>query len=178
MPVLVVARHEEETAWLAEVPAPWVPSVVQKGRDLPNVGREASSYLWWIEREIASGRVDPCEIYAFVQARPWDHGFTWPGLAGMLAADRFVPFDRNELVCRGDGDPHHPGLPLDRLFVEWRIGIEPPERYRFHGGAQFATDGATLLRYPAERYAELRRAVETHPAGPWVMERFWAYLWR
>ena len=174
---LVVARNEEETSWLAEVPTSWTVSVVQKGRDLPNVGREASSYLWWIEREIADGEVDPSEVYAFVQARPWDHGFTWPGLASMIDVRGFVPFDRNVMVCQGDGQPHHGGLPLDRLFVEWQIGTAPPERYAFHGGAQFAVDGATLLRHSAERYAELRRVVETHPVGPWVMERFWAYLW-
>ncbi|HSE45231.1 MAG TPA: hypothetical protein VLA89_07865, partial [Gemmatimonadales bacterium] len=134
MNYLIVARHQENLGWLSATPEGWTPFVVYKDIDLPNEGREASSYFY----ALAKIHYRPGDTLAFLQGDPFQHirpdvlrerltgpikGFTH--LSEMIVADD------------ADGHPWHPGLPVGKRFDEW-IGGDRPEMFEFPAGAQFA----------------------------------------
>jgi len=164
--VLVVARFSEDTGWLADAPCPVF--IVQKGEHLPNVGREPSSYFWFM----ATQEIDPDTTYAFVQGNPWPHGFEWGQLREV---NGYSPLGVHILDAAQDGTPHHGGLPLVRCMRDW-LGMEAPPRFVFHAGAQFLVPGSVILSKPREWYAAMQAAVSVDP-GPWVMERLWPHVW-
>jgi hypothetical protein len=90
---LVVARHEEDTSWYSRIPSGWKLLEVQKGRELPNTGREASSFLWAILHLYPTLQDD--DVVAFVQADPFDHT---PDI------DLFLLLDRPTTGFRALGD--------------------------------------------------------------------------
>ena len=165
--VLVIARFAEDVGWAASFPGEVV--VVQKDRDLPNVGREASSWLWFME----TAAVDPDATYAFLQGDPTAHGV---GPACIRRVDAFTPIGSVVLSCGLDGSPNHPDLPLAERAREW-FGAELRAPIGFHAGAMFLAPGRLLLTRPREWYADLRRRVERDEKGPWVMERMWSLAW-
>ena len=165
--VLVVARLAENLQWAAGWRGDVV--VVQKGVDLPNVGREASSWLWFLE----TAEIDPGATYAFLQGDPAARGVT---VAHLRAVDAFTPLGLEVLTCDQDGAPNHVGLPLAKRAREW-FGSGLPQAITFCAGAQFLLPGWLALTRSREWYAGLRRAVEADDLGPWVMERLWWLVW-
>lgn len=166
--VLVVARLGEDLGWATAVKADDL-IVVQKGVDLPNVGREASSWLWFL----ANAQIDPGVTYAFLQGDPAPHGVS---VADLRAVDNFTPLGGLVLTCDQDGAPHHAGLPLVKRARQW-LDAEVPTSITFHAGAQFLLPGRLALARTREWYAALRKAVEADEYGPWVMERLWRLVW-
>ncbi len=104
--VLVVAVWNEDTGWLEKVPQSWDLMVLRKGIDLPNVGREAATFL----AAMAMPEVRAADYVACVQGSPLDHA---PNLIARLAAPRETPFEWL-------GEPHlsdRMGGPWDRLPI-------------------------------------------------------------
>ena len=165
---LIVARWDEDTAWTSEYSG-WQTVVVQKDRDLPNEGREASSYLWalsWLRARIRLG-----DVIVFLQGEPYAHcpelkqqleqpitGFCW--LGGIHTSS-------------GDGSPHHPGLPVAERHQEWTGRPWPGGSVQFAAGAQFAITGRQARLHTAARYRNLQAAM-CEGDNPWVAERLWA----
>lgn len=167
--VVVVARYEENVDWTTRLPLGWEARIVQKGRDLPNVGREASSYLWYM----ATQDIDPEATYAFVQGDPFPHAFE---LSQLRRVDGYAPLGGHVLNADHDGHPHHGGLQLAEHLRRW-IGTErPPPRFIFHAGGQFLLPGRVILARPRHWYAELQAAV-AEGRGAWIMERLWPHTW-
>ena len=169
--ILVVARHEENIDWLERV-AGWVPLVVQKGRDLPNEGREGSSFLWAMERLYdETGRV------AFVQGNPFPHA---PRLVEQLQEARegsgFSWLGDPVFVSEADGSPWHEGLPVRDKQREW-FGTEWDGPVVFAAGGQFVIDAEQLRSRPRDFYGRLAGEM-SHGENPWVMERLWERLFR
>lgn len=166
--VLVVARWTEDVSWLDAIPHPAI--VVQKDRDCPNVGREAASWLWFME----TARIDPRTTYAFLQGDPFPHAVT----AGDLRpVDRFTPIGGHVYRCDREAAPQHAGLPLVRCARDW-FGAVLPDEIVFHAGAQFLIPGRVIRRRSRRWYADLRRMVEAEEKGAWVLERMWGLVWR
>lgn len=165
--VLVVARHDEDAGWVESFPGEV--AVVQKGRDLPNVGREASSWLWYLE----TATIVTDATYAFLQGDPRPHGVI---PADIRRVDAFTPIGAVVYTCGHDGQPNHPGLPLAGRAREW-FGTELPSEVTFRAGAMFLAPGRLLLTRSSGWYADLRRKVERDEFGPWLMERMWALVW-
>lgn len=163
---LVVARYNEDTAWTERVPDGWQVLVVQKDVDVPNEGREATSYLWAMNR-LFHEPLDH-ELVAFVQGNPFDHCpdllERLPGLNGAA----FTPLGNWRVTCDGEGRPHHTGLPV-KADYEGLLHRPFPGEIEFTAGAQFAITGRALRRVPAWLYRKLFELVP----NPWVMERLW-----
>src|SRR5688572_16556932 len=75
---LVVARYNENLNWLRRVPKEFRVTIYDKSdenlpnaMDLPNVGREAHTYLWHIVARYDS----LAEVTVFCQGRPFDHAY-------------------------------------------------------------------------------------------------------
>lgn len=146
----------------------WRPTVVRKGRELPNEGREASSYFWALHELYP--RIKPHDRIACVQGHPFDHDTNFPDSLD-IDCQGFEALGDGHYNCDLSGAPHHPGLPIRESCERW-FGLTPPERIYFTAGAQFMVPGRLILEHPRELYGRLVSAMSEEHA-PWVMERLW-----
>ena len=170
---LVVARYQEDTSWYSAIPDDWQLLEVQKGRELPNTGREASSFLWAILRLYPTLQDD--DLVAFLQGDPHPHCHDIDlRLLLARAGDFYLPLGDYTYVSSGDGYPDHQGIPVREKYEEW-IGGKFPGAVKFTPGAQFVVSGRILKKYKPEYYQRLLD--EMHEgSNPWVMERLWPVL--
>lgn len=169
-PLLIVARYNEPIFEF-----PWETVIVQKGDQLPNVGREASSYLWWIKENY--WQIEPYRTYGFVQGGDPTKHYWHP--RNLREVERFTPLGTFRVTCDWNGAPHHPGLPLERLWDYWDISDQKPPFLKFVSGANFLIQGWDLLKRHHGWYSRVYRdLMKYEPEGPWCIERFWPYVWR
>lgn len=185
---LVVARHEEDLAWIRRVPREFTVTIYNKGSDLPdtiplpNTGREAHTYLHHLTERYAT----LADVTVFVQGHPFDHApdlhkilrgltegsfkapdFHWLGFLADTDDSRgrrlFVPWTKN---------PDRTELPLDEFHQQ--IFREPgPASYRFFVGAQFIISRPTALRRDRAFYEHAGRLATASPLAPHCFERCW-----
>lgn len=162
---LIVARHNEDLAWLKEIPDGWRATVVQKNQHLPNEGREGASFFWAMHHLRLSG------VVAFVQGNPFQH---CPGLFDRLTQPitGFTWLGDSNHHTDGRGSPHHPGLPVDTLHERW-LGKPHQGLTRFAAGGQFAIPATYLARYSKVFYEEMQVEAMSVEQAPWVLERLW-----
>jgi len=164
----VVARYLEPVEWVDRYDEEHI-SIVHKNLDIPNIGRESSSWLLWILNNY-------CELpdyVTFLQGNPFDHS---------NEKDIFDIVDTGYtrhgklLECRPDGNPHHGGLDVSTPLII--MGVTPPGNIPFCMGAQFTASRSRLLRYTYQQYADLFRYSVTAINAPWELERCWEILFR
>ena len=155
---LVVARYLEDLSWLNNIPRQITARIYDKSPtgDLPNVGREAHTYLHHI-----------CENYdalpdltIFAQGKPFDHAFDFHQTLRAIAATSADPSDVAAFRWLGhiiDTDDRNGA----RLFATWSknsgderlemngfhralFGTDGPEKYTFVLGAQFIASRALI----------------------------------
>lgn len=165
---LIVARWQEDVSWLDSVTG-WEPFVVVKDVDLPNVGREAASYLWAFSR--LWSRLEPGDRVGCVQADPFPHCEDLLGRLNGEQTDLFLPLG-NWHVSDGEGRPDHPDLPIRDRYEQW-VGTVFPGRVGFVAGAQFTVDASRVLARPASDHDRLAHEVSCDEKGAWIMERLW-----
>lgn len=189
---LVVARYQEDLAWLRRVPRAVRRCVYDKGGGtdgavaLPNVGREAHTYL----HHIVSGYDQLADLTVFVQGKPFDHvpdlhkrlrawsegmapeyPFTWLGF--LVDED-----DRtgSRLFQRWSKNPER--RPLDMAGF-WPAVFAPascPETFVFFGGANLAVTREAIRRRSRAFYAQARAVAETFPDAAHAFERTWNHV--
>ena len=193
MPELVVAHYTESLNWLRNLPAGLQTTVYDKnpaesaGSDailLPNVGREAHTYL----HHVVSRYDSLAEWTIFCQGKPFDHaydfkktlrefvthpdtisptGFRW--LGHLIDTDDaqghrlFQPWSKNE-----DGR----GLDL-RGFHRSLFGDDGPEQYVFVLGAQFAIHHDVVHQQPISFYDHALNVSISFPDAAHCFERSW-----
>ena len=196
---LVVARHEEDLRWLRRVPPSFRISVYNKGisealpeslhgregvsvLSLPNVGREAHSYLTHL-----IARYDSlAAVTIFCQGRPFDHApdlhdrlvalaarketptpFLWYGFLEDTDDPKgqrlFVPWSKN---------PERTELATGTLYEEL-FGDISPDLFFFRGGAQFAVSREGVRNRSWAFYERALEACLADPLTPHSLERFW-----
>lgn len=166
---LVIARHQEDVSWCDTIEN-WKPLVVTKDVDLPNEGRECSSFMFGIAALYPT--LKPDDRVACVQGNPFEH---CPNLADILKqTGDFVPLGDWHTTCDLEGNPHHPGLPIVEYWNDW-IGTVPPDGLSFTAGGQFSVTANVLLNRPVEDYQRMVGEM-SRPFAPWVMERLWSYF--
>lgn len=165
---LVVARHDEDLSWLRKVDKRWHPTIVTKGQQVPNTGREASSYLWAMEKY----REDDGWL-CFVQGEPFEH---YPELLTVLNdavayPPQFVPLGKLMLSSDGDGGPNDSDLPVAEFF-ESMIGTWPGS-VNFAPGAQFIVPAWILRGKTVDEIRAARELCDGVEGGAHAMERLW-----
>lgn len=187
---LVVARYREELNWLRRVPRSIRVTVYDKSgasdaghHPLPNVGREAHTYL----HHIVARHDEFPDVTIFVQGKPFDHA---PDLHKRLRAiadgrERIPDFlwfgflvDRDDrlgaaLFQRWSKNPE--GRPL-RMESFWRAVFDdanPPETFTFFGGAQFAVTRDRLRSRSRLFYERALHVAESFPDAAHCFERVW-----
>jgi hypothetical protein len=192
---LVVARYQEDLAWVRNIPPSIRVKLYNKGLSLagtfpdeillPNIGREAHTYLWHIIENYDS----LADLTVFTQGKPFDHApdlhkllkaaangelivndFKWLGFLVDTDDQRgrrlFVPWSKNLL---------REELPLDEFYAAL-FGKKAPEWFRFYGGAQFMVNGEWVRQRPREFYKRALQLVVASPLAAHCMERIWDYV--
>ena len=190
---LAVAHHNEDLAWLRRVPPEIRVTVYHKGHAevpgelLPNIGREAHTYL----HHLSENYDDLADLTIFVQGHPFDHApdlhkrlrtlasgeetvadFWWLGFLADTDDSRgrrlFVPWSKNTARVELDLGKFHL-----RLF-----GEPGPGEYRFFVGAQFAVTRQAAQRRSVDFYKAARRLAVDFPLAPHCFERCWDRVFR
>jgi hypothetical protein len=151
-------------------------------RPLPNVGREAHTYLTHILERYDS----LADITVFCQGHPFDHAPDFHARLRALAegtetADPFLWYG----FLDDTDDPHG-----RRLFVPWSknpegrelrtgeiftrlLGDPPPRFFHFRGGAQFAVSREGIRARPCNFYGRALEETLADPLAAHCFERFW-----
>lgn len=166
MSTLVVARWREDVSWTERV-SDWTVRIVQKDVDLPNRGREPSSFLW----AILNGPLD--DRMAFVQGNPFDH---CPALLEELSqpVEGYRPLGSWFPTSDGNGAPNHHGLSVAPTFSAW-LGAEFPGTITFAAGGQFMVSAERIRSRPMDFYRRILDDLMADETGqlPYVAERLW-----
>ena len=180
---LVVARYREDLAWLGNIPPQIQARVYDKSEagNLPNVGREAHTYLHHI-----CTRYDAlADLTIFAQGRPFDHAFDFHKTLRALAAHNDVA-DFRWLGHIIDTDDCNGA----RLFATWSknsgderldmrgfhralFGDDGPEKYTFRLGAQFAATRASIRSRPLPFWQRALQISVKFPDAAHCYERSW-----
>lgn len=195
---LVVARHTENLLWLRRVPRDVRVFVYNKGSPvepprrgtlmhaLPNVGREAHTYL----HHLATSHADLADVTVFVQGHPFDHApDLHRRLRAIAAGDetvadfRWFGFLVDEDDCAGSRlfqrwSKNPEGRPLDlRSFWTRVFGSAPcPASFVFFGGANFAVRAAAARSRSASFYARAAEVAAEFPDAAHCFERVWDHV--
>jgi hypothetical protein len=156
----VVARYNEDVSWCVDC------DIIQKGKDIPNKGRESSSYAWWIYQNYDNLP----ENIIFLQGNPFEH-------AKDINQETYSIKPLGDIfICDRQGNPHHPGLEIERLAN--LLDIEIPDKLCFVVGAQFVVHRDLILKRPKVWYKLLYLLANYFPNAPWILERLWLYMWK
>lgn len=186
---LVVARYHEDLAWLRRVPRDFVVTIYDKSPAatpssiaLPNVGREAHTYL----HHLAESHESLAELTVFVQGHPFDHAPDLHKVLRALAEGSLTVPDFHWLGFLADTDDSHGR----RLFVPWSknpareeldmdgfsrlvLGEPATETYTFFGGGQFAVSRKLARLRSRNLYAHAADVARDFPHAAHCFERCW-----
>lgn len=219
---LVIARYQENIEWADQMDSYNVVLYNKSGESvgergiagqyqeifLPNVGREAHTYLYHLIHKYE----DLAEITVFMQGHPFPHA---PNIFQDLHTLRNGPYDEDQpfigyiplgymhLISDRDGgspvagQPYHiGGLEVGRLvdliwadypekLAEFRMEphiceeMKEMQHFEFSAGACFLVGRDTVRAKPKSWYEHVLSCCESVGEGyPWVMERLWDYVFR
>jgi hypothetical protein len=194
---VVVARYNESLDWVAAtVPPACLVTVYNKGdplaggvpgrpadfgggcdvATLPNVGREAHTYL----HHIVTHYDDLDDHTIFLQGHPFDH---CPDLANQLRqlpqptpmTDDFRYFANWMLSndCTARECPGWPWVPMWQTYEAVFGQPAPDVPLHFGAGAQFAVSRAAIRRRPLAFYRNALDVLTTMDRAAWAIERMW-----
>lgn len=187
---LVISRYDEDTNWLTEITS-WNVLVFDKGSTtdetfscarLPNVGREAETYLNYIVNNYNNLN----DYTGFLQGRPFDHfeGQHPENIPDVVRYINSINTSQDFIFfgtqppheCDHTGSPHHPGLDLSGYANLIKINI--PSIIQFRAGAQFIVSKSRILSKPREFYSNILETVnrEISPREAYILERLWQYV--
>lgn len=188
---LVVARYNEDLNWLRRVPKPIRVTVYDKSgtepvypgaTPLPNVGREAHTYL----HHIVSRYDSLSDWTIFCQGKPFDHAYDFHHRLRAMVADPTAIGLFQWLGHIIDTDDERG----QRLFVTWSknaagrglnlagfhqalFGTAGPALYPFVLGAQFVVHRDVIRQRPRAFYEHALAVSVTFPDAAHGYERTW-----
>ncbi|MBD2751717.1 DUF3431 domain-containing protein [Spirosoma validum] len=193
---LVVAHYNENLNWLRNVPKGLRVTVYDKGNSsltdweaisLPNVGREAHTYLHHLVNRYNS----LADWTIFCQGKPFDHAYDFKKMLRDLVADpnslstnypqgfgwlgHLIDTDDNQghrLFKPWSKNENGRGLDL-RGFHRALFDTDGPEHYIFVLGAQFAVHGNVVRQRPASFYKRALDVSISFPDAAHCFERSW-----
>lgn len=175
---VVLARHREDTAWTNDLHGNIPVVIYTKGKSLPNLGREAATYL----HHIIIRHMALLNWTIFSQADPFPHVPNFVEIVNGLPA-RITPFTAS--VFLGNREPQeveeegwgHRWRDANREIWSELYTSPCPKEMKFVPGAIFAVSRETLVAKSPAFYLAALQLVVSRPKGPWEFERFWPLLW-
>ncbi len=186
---LVVAHYHESLNWLRRVPSTIQKTVYSKAEIpaeaphlmLPNVGREAHTYLHHL-----TTRYESLANYTiFCQGKPFDHAYNFHHQLRNLASGELpetsfkwlghiIDTDTSDGQLYKDWSKNTTGERLDlRLFYQQLLGSPGPAQYPFVLGAQFIVRRELALSKPLDFYESALTLSTTFPQAAHCYERMW-----
>ncbi len=174
---LVVAHYREDLSWLEDFSVLPV-TVYSKGgtgpNELPNVGREAHTYLHHIIENYDS----LADVTVFLQGDPRDHvPDVFEKIWSVDSRTQYRELSDLMLVDDALGRPPQPGLPL-ATFYERLFEAAAPEYYCCRVGACFAVSRDNIRQRSLDFYRRALNLVLTEDRGPWCIERLWHFIFQ
>jgi len=188
---LIVAHHEEDLKWLRRVPTCVTCRVYHKGshtddgQALPNVGREAHTYLHHIVHHYDT----LADRNIFCQGRPFDHVPEFHRLVGMTSTPALDtwPFlwlgfvmdwddsTGSRLFQTWSKNPERRPLPMQTFWPAlWQDAM--PQRFLFFPGAHFIVTREQVHTRPRSFYRQALDLCTTIPDSEHCFERCWARI--
>jgi hypothetical protein len=174
--VAVIAKYKEDISWLTDLKCKYV--VYDKSKDIPNIGREAETYLRYI---IEHYDTLP-EYVMFLQGHPFDHLNI--GTIQYLNKAINTAYPPNCVVPLGimrhfwTDRPVNASKSFRALF-----DAEPPPAFFHVTGAQYIVSRSCILNHPKKFYETVRQVlVDTYDlielpnnslVCPWALEALW-----
>ncbi len=179
---VVVSRYKEDLGWVFRLPPHANLYAYNKGSDisfaqpLPNVGREAHTYLHHILSFYNKLPNTEADYICFLQGNPFDHCKETVEVitSGIYRGRDFTPLGNFRVDCDLNGAPHHPGLKLKEFGNVLRR--EMPEKLTFTAGAQFVIHKRVLQHYPIGYFLDLFINSIVHEEVPYLLERTWELM--
>lgn len=175
---VVVARYLEDIYWLTDINSKFRIYLYNKGDytawpyiSLPNIGREAHTYLHHIVYNYDC--LDDHTI--FIQANPFDHGVSFCFLNGLDLTQSFIPFICPDyLKCDARGSPHW-DYDLVNFCEKYDIPYEIP--FVFIQGAQFCVHKDLIRKRDKSFYINLLECLnDVKSDEAYALERVWQYI--
>lgn len=155
----ILARYMEDVSWAKDLDH----VVIQKGVDMPNIGREPASYFYYLITHDFKADPEGTE-YVFTQANPFDHV---PDFLDQVS--RGESYFGDELICDYQGNPHHGGLPIDQVMGE--LGMDVPGFIKFKPACLFKLSREEILRHDLPFYLRCFALCCMNKEYPYVFER-------
>lgn len=191
---VVIARYKESLQWLDKFELPchevrfWVydkdPStkfetkVKHEYETLPNIGREAHTYLYYI----INNYDNLGDEILFLQGNPFDHEKNWNIYQNFIdgKAD-YTKYKTFDIVSTQkhffQSNPRYTTL-FKEVFDDSsnKCLIVPPHRFEFSSGAQYIVKKEAILNRPIEVWQKLYDISLKSEQFPWDVERLWMYI--
>lgn len=165
---LIIAKYNEDVSWLSTVKGYKI-FIYDKSKDLPNIGREAHTYIYHIVKNYEN----LSEINVFSQANPFDHCPEFiDKLEKVNTKYKYFEFSNIEISCNKKGEPDHPDLPIEKIFKHLFPHKKCPEHFYSKGNAIFAVNKKRILFHPKEFYERALDLFDIEKA-PYAFERLW-----
>ncbi len=166
---IIVAKYREDISWTKDLPKDMKLVVIQKGKDVPNIGREPYSYLHYIIENY-----DNLEgQYIFCQGNPFDHANTFMSDIKEIEKD-FYSFGNTTKISDSEGKPDHPGLSVQKYYNELCNGAKTI--FPFKPGCQFTVTSKQLKKNTKDLYEALLDYCKNDDKFPYVFERLVGYI--
>lgn len=189
---IVVAKYNEDVSWTRNLKYPVFlydksSNPVEKSIPLPNVGREAHTYLY----HIVSHYDTLPDLTIFLQGRVYDHALKLPNATNEKCAEwinSFVfPIEfQGFLQDLHNYDTNHEYLHVYRTVINNRkIFVKESTPYdKSIAGAQYIVPKANILARPLSFYKKLLKMSETNQQlidsdeylCAWTLERMWPFI--
>lgn len=172
---IVVAHYRESLDWLESFRDRDL-VIYEKSPEhpqaLPNVGREAHTYL----HHILENYDRLADVTVFLQGDPRDHASDIVEQIWSVHHDvGFRSLCKHILIEDDHGDPVQPTLAL-RSFYETLFQQPSPSHFVCHSAACFAVSRANVLAHPKSFYERAMRLLLASQMGPWEVERLWQFI--
>jgi len=176
----VIAKYKEDVSWCNKLQN----KIVYDKSDgsMPNVGREASTYLRYIIDHYDNL---PSHV-VFLQGNPFDHVSIPIDFTATPQVDYCKPFFKD---LNTEPVDYYQGLHIREYFMQI-FGKPPPNILDVSYGAQYIVPKMCILQHPIEFYKKLLSMLKNdsyehahyyntydpESLNAWTMERLWYYI--
>lgn len=175
---IVVAKYREDVSWIQNIKNANI-TVYDKSGDsdaknpLPNVGREAHTYL----HHIIKNYDNMADVTLFVQGNPFEHCVDFLRRVRKLPPDEFHPISDALIVDDWEGYPNHAPR-LNMKPVADLVGDEKPNYFLVHAAAMFSVPKRLIHNKPLDFWKKLYKYTIEEEKAAWELERIWPLIFR
>lgn len=171
MKTIVIARFDEGLHWTNQLSNDFKVEVVQKGVDLEDYGREASSFCWYIIKHYEELEGS----YVFCQGAPYHHSINFVDRVNRADYSQdYFEFGDHEHIDQRVSSYHSDPKVLNGEVYEKLFGNPSPKVFGFKaGGGQFMVSTKNIKKHPKEFYEKALQICKDYPMAPWAFERLW-----